>query len=184
MLKKILKKISFLSEREKYVLYIAVIIIFTGVIFNFFVAPVFNKRRNLSEKIEFKKMELKKKYRLLSKAEQLKNWDNYFPFDLNTEDIKQDKVTKILKYVETVSKKSDVQIINISPEGLKEYDDYKFIFVNLVLKGKMGNIVKFLYDIESSSMLFTVESFQIEVDRGSSNHGNMKVFLEISKLII
>jgi len=178
-----MKGISSLSKREKYILFITVGIILTCVIYNFLISPVIKKSKQMNQQFRQKTIKLQKSLQVLNRAKLLQDWHNSIPFNLKASEIRQDGVTKIKSYIVDISKKNLVQIINISSPGEREeHENYKFIFISLALKGQMENIIDFIYDIESSPMMFTVDKLQFSSIGEES--GNVKVFLEIRKLII
>lgn len=177
-----MKKIPSLSPREKNIFYITVVVISAYVIYNFLISPFIIKWRKTNQDFRQKTVKLQKYLQILHRAKRLQQWHESVPFDLKASEIQENGVTKILSYVETISKKSSVQITNISPGNMEGHGNYKFMFVELELKGRMRNIVEFIYNIESSPMMFTVE--KLEISSTPEKSKNVKVFLEIKKLII
>lgn len=171
-----------LSSREKKILYITIIFMAIVLLYIFVISPVVNKWSNFQSKIGEKKIAIKKSLQVLDRANWLKKWHQSFPFNLDATEMKQDSVTKILSYIENLSKKSNLKIINISPGDIKEYEGYKFILIELTFEGKMKEIIDFLYNIESSAMMFRVD--RLQVDSTPEEDKGLRVSLEIGKLMV
>jgi len=141
-------------------------------------------RRNdiVSQKIQQRIIKLRGDFKILSRTEWVQNWEKILPLDFKKMQVNKAGITKVLSHIENISKKSSIQIVNINPGDIIQQEDYKFMSIQLTIRGSIRNVVKFIYQAESSPMLFTVDKLIIEAVFQESQ--DVKVFLAIKKLII
>ncbi|MCM8757859.1 MAG: type 4a pilus biogenesis protein PilO [Candidatus Omnitrophica bacterium] len=73
----------------------------------------------------------------------------------------EDDTTSILKELERLANKSGVYIVDIKPAGLRQEGNFKKYVINLSCEVQMEQLVEFMYNIESSHKLLTIERYQI-----------------------
>src|SRR3989338_2540359 len=133
-----------LTKREKTTLYLTVGIIGFGLLFNFFLGPVFSKNNKLNREISLTRQKLKKYLVLLEQKDAIQN-----------------KYSKIFSAeLENLAKGANVKIMDIRPKFGAE-GSRKELAVDLRTEGSMEGYLKFIYNLENSLLLLKIKEFQL-----------------------
>jgi hypothetical protein len=93
-----------------------------------------------------------------------------------------EEFTVFLKEVDTLAKSSGVYVVDLKPTGTKDAGETKKYLINLNIEADMSTLVKFMYAIEDSNKLMTVEKYQISPK--SKDSPTAKCSMLISKLVV
>ena len=63
--------------------------------------------------------------------------------------------------MEDLASKSSVYLVDIKPGAVKSQEQLKKYFITLNCEAQMEQVVDFMYGLENSSRLFTIERYQI-----------------------
>jgi Tfp pilus assembly protein PilO len=72
-----------------------------------------------------------------------------------------EQVTQVLKELESLASKSSVYLVDMKPGGIKESGSSKRILINLNCEAQMEQLVDFMYNMENSSSLISIEKYQL-----------------------
>ena len=74
----------------------------------------------------------------------------------------EEAMTAFLKEIEELANKSSLYVVDMKPQGVKE-DKNKSIkyMITLSCEGQMEQVMNFMYNVENSSSLLTVERYQL-----------------------
>jgi len=173
---------SKLSKRERLIFYSACFFIFLFLLDRLVVGPSFSKMKSQEEEIEEKKTIIKKDLYILSiKDRILEESKKYEPFFSKTKNLDAE-VTSILKEIENLANKSSVYLVYIRPGEVVEEGPFKNILINLSCEAEMTQIINFLYSIENSSKLLTVERYVISPKTEASSLAQCR--MTVSKIVI
>ncbi|MDD5729625.1 MAG: hypothetical protein PHN57_00640 [Candidatus Omnitrophica bacterium] len=177
-----LKFISGLSKREKAVFYLAVIFLSITLVDRLIISPVSLKMKALDKQIKEKEENIVRDLHILAQkdkilAESVKN----APY-VGKAKSEEELTTDILKEIENITSKSAVYLVDMKPAGVKNIGSSKKYLVNLDCEASMDQLIDFMYTIENTSKLLTIEKYDIAPRSEESN--TMKVSMSISKMVI
>lgn len=151
-----------LSKKEKFVFYVAVTMVTLLIMDRAIIAPVFYKIKSLNQEIQNKQGEVKKNLKILSQKEKiLAESAKYSTFASDSQLSDDEQITLVLKELENLASKSSVYLVDMKPAGIKESGSSKKIMVNLNCEAQMEQLVDFMYNMENSSSLITIEKYQL-----------------------
>jgi hypothetical protein len=161
--------ISNLSKRERMVLYSCLIFVSLALLDRLIISPAFTKKKLIEEKIKNKKLMIKKDLYFLSLKEKIdfevSKYKDYFRKEKKSPD---EEMNSLLKLIEDIARRTGVDLLYIKPAGFKSSKAQNEFYIDLTCQGKMPNIVRFIYRIESSPQLLNIEKFTLSaIEEGS-----------------
>ncbi|RKY28258.1 MAG: hypothetical protein DRP61_02140 [Candidatus Omnitrophota bacterium] len=173
---------SKLSKRERLIFYLTIFFVFLFLVDKLVIEPLLSKMKTQEEEIKEKRMLIKKDLHILSiKDRILEESKKYEKFFSKTKSL-DEEVTLILKEIESLANKSSVYLIFIRPGEVREEGSFKELLINLNCEGEMSQIVDFLYSIENSPKLLTIERYVISPKSEGSSLAQCRMI--ISKIVI
>lgn len=185
MIVSVLKKISEifhnfflnLSKRERIIF--CVTISFVSLLFldRLVISPVFFKMQSLDKKIREKKASIKKTLRILAEKDRIEHEKNKFsPYSISASS-KEERMTELLKEIESLANKALVYLIDIKPIGTKEDNLIQKYLVSIRFEAQMEQLINFIYNIESSEKLLTIERYRITTESKESSIVNCNMLV-------
>ncbi|HAH21273.1 MAG: hypothetical protein A2Y00_02430 [Omnitrophica WOR_2 bacterium GWF2_43_52] len=153
--------IARLSKREKLVLYGAAFFVSLTVLDRLVVSAVIGKMRHLDAQIKEKTDAARENLKLLARKERIIAETKKYASFLNNEQSREELVTSVLKEVEDLANKSQVYLIDIKPAGFKDSGSIREYTISLNCEAQMGQLVEFMYSIEKSSLLLSIDKYQL-----------------------
>ena len=175
--------ISKLSEKEKKVFYIAVLIVTGAVLDRVFLGPVLDKLKGIDEKIKEQENSINRDNRFLSYKDKIVKESQVFDKFI-TQNVADDDVVNatFLSTIEKLATQSKVNLIKSTPSEAKKEKKYLQYYANLDCIGALSDVVSFMHVINSSDDLLNVVKFNMTPKRGTLDEVN--VSMSIMKLII
>jgi Tfp pilus assembly protein PilO len=157
-----------ISKREILILTITGLIVIFSLGYNLVLEPILSKNANLNKEIGINKEKLRKYAVLLGKKNSIQNKYNKFSQEfLGTNNIGKDTYVNALSEIESLAKESNIRIMDIRPESPKAGNLYKESLIGLRIEGDMDSYLKFIYNIEKSTSLLQIKSFQLSAKPNS-----------------
>jgi len=153
--------LSRLSKREKIILYAAAIVISLLLLDRLIISPVFNRINFLNAEIRAKEQSVKRNVRILSQKDKIIAESEKYASVLSHDKTEEEEMTSVMKEVENLASKNSVYLIDMKPSAVKTIGQSKQYIVNLGCEAQMGQLVEFMYGIENSKELLTIEKYQI-----------------------
>jgi Tfp pilus assembly protein PilO len=174
--------LAHLSKREKLILYGAIVFISLAFLDRMVISVASSKIKSLDKEIETKESEIKNYLKILAQKNRIEiqraNYSSY----LGSEKSENEEVTVFLKEIESLANKAEIYLIDMKPAGIKDQGSSKKFLVNLNCEGEMKQIAVFMYTIETSNKLLTIDKYQISPK--SKDSSLAKCSMVISKLVI
>lgn len=150
-----------LSKREKLVLYGAVACISLLFLDNSVVNPIVSKMEKLRKDIKEARLGIKRNTRILARKDKiLAEREKYAPYFAQYQST-DEEMASLLKEIESLANKSSVYLIDIKPAGVEAVEGTTKFFINLNCEAQLEQLFKFMYSIEESSRLLTIEKYRI-----------------------
>ena len=176
------KFLSRLSQREKLIFYGAVFFISATLLDRFVIDPIFSKMEELNKEIQEKESAIKRSLHILAHKDRiLAEREKYSAFSSGLKP-GEEEMTSLLREIEKLANKSSVYLIDMKPAGLKKVATSEKYFINLNCEAQMEQLTSFIYDLESSNKLFSVERYLINPKSKESSVA--KCSLYISKIVM
>jgi hypothetical protein len=174
--------LSRLSKREKLVLNLTVLVISLTLLDRMIINPITFKMRSLNKEIQEEMTSIKKNIRLVAQKETIRSEAGKYDSYVSSSKSEEEEITSALKEIENLANKSSVYLIDMKPGGLKETSSTKKYLINLNLEAQMEQLTDFMYEIESSNWMFTIEKYQIGPK--SKDSSVAKCSMTISKMVL
>jgi hypothetical protein len=179
----LLSKIQHLSRREKLVFYGALIFVSLALADSLIVRTFYGVLGGLDKKIQDKETQIKAGLRVMGQKERIELQHTNYKSYLGGAKTENEEFTSILKALDTLAPvQPGFNLIDMKPAGIKETTAAKKYLVTLNCEGTMEKIVEFMYNIETSDKLLTVEKY--EVTPKSRDTSLAKCSLTISDLVL
>ena len=161
-IQELLKFISKLSPKEKVIFYAACAVVSLLLLDRLIVSPVFYKIESLDSQIKEREGSARKNLRVLAQKDRIQAAGaSYSAFSGNKFGSEDEEITAFLKEIEVMANKSSVYLIDIKPGNSKLTPQARKYLVNLNCEAQMEQVIDFMYAIENSSKLLTIERYQI-----------------------
>ncbi len=152
---------SRLPKKEKFILYIVIFFISLVILDRLIISPVFSKMKFLDKEIQSKESQIKKNLRILAQKDRIAAENAKYGSFLNSFESGEDQAASSLKEIEDYANKASVYLIDMKPSTVKESGTSKKYLINLNCEAQMEQLVSFMYHIENSKELLTIEKCQI-----------------------
>lgn len=174
--------LSHLSKREKLVLYCAVFFISLTVIDRLVISPISHKLKSLDDEIKEREQAIIQAMRIVSQKERIQAASSAYSSFSTGRRSDEEEMTSLLKEIEGMANKSSVYLLDLKPAGVKGSGVSKKYSITLNCEAQMEQLVDFMYAIENSSKLLTIEKYQISPKARESTVA--KCSMSLSKLSI
>ncbi len=174
--------LSRLSKREKFILYGAAFFISLTLLDRLIIAPVFSKMTSLDKEIQERQSDIRKSLHILSQKDRILVESAKYSSFLHSFKSEEEEVTFLLKEIENITNKTSVYLIDMKPAGLKDMASTKKYLINLNCEAQMEQLIDFMYNIENSNRLLTIEKYRITPKSKESSLA--KCTMSISKIVI
>lgn len=176
------KFLSRLSKREKLIFYGALFFISLTLLDRFVLYPIFSRIEELDKEIRAKESGIKKSLHILAHKDRIvaeRKKYRSFATDLKG---KEEEMTSLLKEVEKLANDSSVYLVDLKPAGLKKAGASEKYFISLNCEAQMEQLARFIYDLEDSNKLFSVERYRINPKSKDSSVARCSMY--ISKIVM
>jgi len=153
--------LSRLSKREKIVFYAAATFIGLVMLDRLVIGPISGKIRSLNQEIQAKETAIKNGMRIIAQKDRITlESKKYKPFMMGVRS-QDEENTALLKEIENLASKSSVYLLDMKPAGIKTLGSSIRFTINVSCEGQMEQIAEFMYNIENSQNLLTIDKFEI-----------------------
>jgi hypothetical protein len=171
-----------MSKKEKLVFGIALgfvlIAFFDRVIF----AAIMSRMRTIDEETRTKQLVLKKDLKVLAQKDAILTQDkDYSVYSVQAKS-EEEEISGILKEIEGLATQAGVYLGEIKPGGVKEETVMKKYTITLACEATMEQLAGFMYLIENSKTLFTIDNYSLTVK--DKEKGTLKCGMTISKVVV
>lgn len=151
-----------LSKKDKVIFYITVTLVSLTLLDRLIISPVFSKIRLLNKEIQDKETNIKVNLRILAQKDKiLTESAKYGSFLGDSKGGGDEQVTSVLREIESLANKSSVYLVDMKPGNAKESGVSKMILINLNCEAQMEQLINFMYSIENSDNLLSIEKYQM-----------------------
>ncbi len=171
-----------LSKREKIILYAAVIFVSLTLLDRLIISPIASKMNSLDKQIQESESGIKRNLRILAQKDKILAEHAKYNSYVSSSGSEEEELTLILKEIESLANKGSVYLVEMKPAGIKSMGSSKKYLISLSCEAQMEQLTEFMYNIENSSKLLSVERYQISPK--SKESSVVKCSLSIGKIVI
>jgi len=160
-IKSILSFITRLTKRERMIFYTTVGIISLVLLDRTMLSPILDRVNSLGEAIRAKEESIEQSLLIVNQEERIEGESNLYTSFLSEPLTEEKTITKFLKEVETLAKRSSVYLIDIKPTGKDVEGAVVQHFVKLNFEAQMEEVFNFFYNVTNFELLIKIEDYQI-----------------------
>jgi Tfp pilus assembly protein PilO len=173
---------SKLSNKEKIGLTFALSFLFIVFVYRLIIDPINKRFQKINREIQINEKRLGLDLRNLKQKDFItEEYEKYVQY-VKSSGSDEEEVAKILGEIESLARKSKVQLVDIKSMTPKKVDFYKEYIVNIEAEGEMEALIKFLQQLNTSSQLLRAEKLRISLKRRGDS--TIKASLMITKVLI
>ncbi|MBN3039802.1 MAG: type 4a pilus biogenesis protein PilO [Candidatus Omnitrophica bacterium] len=150
-----------LSKREKLIFYITLGVILMLVFKLLLIEPALTKMSEQDKEIADKKKIIKLDLRLLAIKDKVEEESKKYEGFLMQAGSAEEEVVLMQKEIQRLADEAGLYVGNIRPGEVEEKGFFQTYLINVNCEGEMPQIVDFLYGLETSAVLLTVERYTI-----------------------
>lgn len=174
--------IAKLSKKEKLGLSIALVFIMIAFMDRLVIKPVKNRVDRLNHQIQVAEEELKLDIRNLNEKRAIsREYEKYTQY-VTKAGSDEEEVAKVLAEIEGLARKSNVHLVDITPQAPQEVDFYKEYAAELEIEGTMDSVVKFLYQLNNSTLLLRAQKLRISLRTPGSS--DVSALILVTKILV
>ena len=171
-----------LSQKEKTGLFISAILVSLVILDRLILTPINDRIRQINREIKIDEKQLAMGLRNLNQKEFVSSEYKKYALYLKNSGSDDEKTTAILSEVENLAHKSGVSLIDMKPQQPQNINFYKEYTIEVEAEGSMDALVRFLYELNTSSQLLRAEKLRLNLkDKDSSV---VKATIQITKISI
>lgn len=171
-----------MSKREKMLLCVTAAAVVLIAVDRFIAGPLCDRLSWLDGQIADRESRIRKTMRILALKEQIRTESlKYTPY-VNKIEFGDQEVSTLLKKIEAIANKTSMNILNIKPQGRKDFNSLKTYSVALSCEGAMAHLIQFMHALEGSSDLLVITRMQVAPKNKVS--GTVSCSMTVQKVIM
>ncbi len=171
-----------LSKRERNISMVIALLLFSYAAYSFLFAPLAERLSVLNKEIAAKELKLKKNKKILGREQVVTaDYQKYEKY-LRQGSSDEQEMASVLSEIEAVAHSVNIRINDMKPRKVKKIDFYNSFAVEVESEGKLLEIVKFIYQLQSPPHLLKAEKVRLE--RQASSAASLKGYLLVTKILI
>lgn len=174
--------LAHLSKREKIIFYAAISFVSLTLLDRLIISPIYSKIKSLNEEIRERESSIKKNLHILAQKDRISFEIAKYTSFLNNAKSEEEEITSALKEIEGLANKAGVYLVDMKPVGLKPAGASKEYLINLNCEAQMEQLIDFMYNIENSNKLLTIEKYQISPK--SKESSVVRCSMSIAKIVM
>jgi hypothetical protein len=175
-IKSISEFLSRLNKRDRFIFYIVAVFLSMVLFERLMINPIYSKIKSFNEEINNKSL------RILAQKDKISAESQEYSSFVTKGVSEEEEFTSFLRDVEDLANKNSVYLVDLKPGGAKEVGSAKKYIVLLNCEAQMEQIVNFMFNIENSDKLLTIEKYQINPKSKESTVAQCN--MAISKIVM
>ena len=160
-IKELLQSFSRLSPQQKKIIFPAAGGLFVVLVLFGVVVPIVSKIGSLNREIKEKQDAINNDVSVASRKDDIAREMKVFGVYLGEVEAEDEEASRLRKEVENLANMSSVSINDLKPAGMRELGGIKVCLVNISCEAQMEQLIQFMYSIENSEKLLTVQRYEI-----------------------
>jgi len=174
--------LSRLSKRERYLLYITVVVLVSILFGKAGVSPIMQRLSKLNREIFVQEKKLEKSLRVLAREELIRSeYKKYIQFVRQSRS-DEEQTSELLSEIEKLADKTSISLSNIKPGKIEKVGRYRKYVVRIEAESEIGHLASFIYQLEESPELLRIRNFHLTPRKKASSI--LKARMTITELLI
>ncbi|OGX19650.1 MAG: hypothetical protein A3K83_04740 [Omnitrophica WOR_2 bacterium RBG_13_44_8b] len=182
-LEKLQGNLARLSKKDKILFYCAVCVVSLVLLDRLAISPISSKMRSLDKEIRQMQIELKKDLHILAAAQRTTNLKNKYASYLAPVKSEDEETISFLKDVEKLANQSSISLVDLKAAGANTQKGSKEFRVNLNCEATMEQLINFMYNIENSDKLMSIDKYQMS-PRTNKETNILQCTIVVSKIVL
>jgi Tfp pilus assembly protein PilO len=174
--------LSRLNKRDRFIFYIVTVFLSMVLFERLMVNPVYSKIKSINEEIKKQEDSISKSLRILAQKDRISAESREYSSFVTKGVSEEEEFTSFLRDIEELANKDSVYLVDMKPGGVKEAGSAKKYIVSLNCEAQMEQVVNFMFSIENSDKLLTIEKYQINPKSKESTVAQCN--MAISKIVM
>jgi len=171
---------SKLAKKERIGLFVASVVVLITLADRLVISPIRGMVGKLNREIEMCEEELRRDIMSLNEKKAItKEYEKYTQY-VTKAGSDEEEVSKILAEIEEIARKSEVNLVDITPQAPREVDFYREYAAEIEVEGRTASIVSFLYRLSNSTLLLRAQKLRINLKTSDS----VGAFVLVTKILI
>lgn len=171
-----------LSKRERTILYGVVFFVSLTILDRLIVSPIASKLQSLDKETKERESNIRKNLRILAQKDRILAESSKYDSFFSSAKTEEEETTVLLKDIENLANKNSVYLIDLKPAGSKDIGPSRKFMVTLNCEAQVEQLTSFMYAIENSDKLLTIEKYQISPKSKESSVARCS--MSIAKIIL
>ena len=172
-----------ITKRERMLGVLTVSIALIALAYNFIIEPLVKRWNTLDEDIQEKSGLLVKHSRILRNKEEIERLHSEYTKYFQEERLSPEEESALaLSNIEKLARNTNTHITNIKPLTTKDYENYTKFTFRVTTESRIGELAKFIYNLQSSEQLLKIERMVLRAKERSPD--TIKAILHINKVSV
>jgi len=172
-----------ISVREKMLAGATIGVIIAALLYNMVTEPFARLWKDLDNDIRESEILLAKHSRILRDRENIRSLNKEYSKFFEESILTPEKESALaLGSIEKLARGANVHITNIKPMGMRKYDSHSKFTFKITSESRIGELAKFIFELQSSSQLLKVERMVLRAKERQPDA--IKAILHITKISI
>jgi len=172
-----------ITSREKFLGFATIGIALLALAYNFAIEPLIGQWNALEGEIREKEILLTKHNRVANNKEAIeKSYSEYTRFFVKEKKTPDEESAEALGNIEKLARGTNTRITNIKPLTVKNFEHHTKFTFRVTTESSMGELTKFIYDLQSSEQLLKIEKMVLRAKERSSDI--VKAVLNVTKISV
>ena len=177
--------ISRLSVRERGLLFLTAGVIGSALGIRFVLDPLITRWKQTGRSLSSLALRLEKDRRLLTQRERIQERFSQATAQVKMEGSEEEVMASFLSLLEQIAGRASLPLKELRPRPVTSQRDFHLFLAEVSAEGKMDQMTRFLYELQSSGSPLKVERLQLAVKGGSSEEAApLEIRLTVSTLRI
>jgi len=159
---------SRISQREKYILYVSIVVIGFVFIDRVILSPVMKVLDNLDKETLIQEGELEKSVRIVNNEDSITTEYNKDVQNLKKSSSNEEEIAALSSEIEELARKTSVLIKSIKPLSTEESNLYTKYKIDIEVETEMPYLMDFIYQLEKSLQLIKVDKISLSPQKKNS----------------
>jgi Tfp pilus assembly protein PilO len=157
-------------------------LIAVSLFYSFILEPLATRWLSLNNEIRIMQLKLKKSTQTLKRRiEIMDRYENIAAYVGKPRGSDEEEMTVLLSELERLASASSARITDIKPRPPKQLDYYKKYTIEVESEGDMATLTKFIYEIQNSSQLLSIEKVSLTMKSGVGSA--LKTYMLVTKIL-
>lgn len=156
-----------LSLRERGLFFLTSGIIAAALLVSLVLDPLASRWKKTAEALSSQTLRFEKYRRLLSQRERIEKRFSQVAAQVKMQGSQEEEMASFLSFLEQIAGKAGLPLKELRPRPVTSQGDFRVFLVEVSAEGKMDQMTRFLYELQTATSAIRVNRMQLAVKGGS-----------------